>query len=77
MIFIKFLTFVYNLIKGSNFEVLFDENFLNTLKNINAMIGLVLPMGTVKAILAITLTLTTFRIVLSVWKAILQYIPFV
>ena len=41
------------------------------------MIGLVLPMGTVKAILAITLTLTTFRIALSVWKAILQYIPFV
>lgn len=78
MLIINFLNFIYTLIQGTSFDAAGAiADFLPTFNSICSMIGLVLPMGTIKAILLITLGLYVVRIVISVWKLVLQLIPFV
>ena len=78
MFIINILLFFYNLLKGTSFDAVGAiADFLPTFKTICSFIGLVIPLGTVKAILVITLAIFVVRIVISVWKLLMSLIPFV
>lgn len=76
MTIINMLTWFYNCIKGSNFDVILpDSEFWNLFSNIMGFMGLVIPMNTIVTILSITIALVIVRFLISVLKTIWAVLP--
>lgn len=76
MLIINMLSWFYNLIKGSNFDVLLPgSEFWDLFSNIMGFFGLVIPINTVGYILGITLTLVVIRFVISLLKTLWAVLP--
>ncbi len=78
MIIINLLWWVYSLLQGSNIDVILPgSDFLELFSNIMSFIGLVLPLGTVKAIIIVVISLASFRVIISLFKTLWAIIPLI
>lgn len=78
MVIINFLWWIYSLLKGSNIDVVLPgSDFWELLNNIMGFIGLILPLGTVKAIVTVVISLATFRVIISLLKTLWAIIPLI
>ena len=78
MVIINMLWWIYSFLQGSNIEVVLPgSDFFELFSNIMGFVGLVLPLGTVKTIISIVISLATFRVIISLFKTLWAIIPLI
>lgn len=76
MLIINMLWWVYSLFQGTHFSLEIPTGeFWNFFINAINFIGLVIPLGTVKAIFSITVSLLSIRYVVVLIRTVLSLIP--
>lgn len=76
MIIINMLWWVYSIFQGTHFSLEIPTGeFWNFFVNCVSLIGLIIPLGTVKAIFSITVSLLSIRYLVVLIRTVLSIIP--
>lgn len=76
MIIINMLWWVYSIFQGTYFSLEIPSGeFWNFFLNCVSFIGLIIPLGTVKAIFSITVSLLSIRYLVVLIRTVLSIIP--
>lgn len=77
MIIINVINWLVTVFQGFTFNFSFDSSVISTFVEIIDLIAWVLPLKPVITIISITLVLFWFRLFVSVFKTIMEILPFV